>query len=260
MALTSGTTTATTTVATTVAETTATLPATAAPTTTLAYVEGSGTSLVSWGARFTVIDQGVPPVDPAVLASLNASRADKRPCPSRDPITLTAQRRPAGDPIGELAPESATSSGETVALSGGGTLVTGAWANGLAEPANLSFVAPDGTATLLTDYQNSARNPSRTRLLVVGLRPAMSGRVHATLRQLRPVRGGTAVWSTELVIDPRTRTISATATAPGSLLFDEDLAGNPVVGVQRVGRIDWRHQDASPMVAPSCEPTPAAAP
>lgn len=132
-------------------------------------------------------------------------------------------------------------------------MADGTATNGAADPVNLSFVGPDGSALPLTDYQASAHNVGGVRLAVTNLRPGSSGRVYATLEQLQRTVRGTTVRSTELVIDPKTRTISATATGPGQLVFDDDAVGNALVGEQRDGAVTWRHQDGTPIAAPGCE-------
>jgi hypothetical protein len=251
--VTTSTTTATTST-TTIAATPPTLAATPAPTTTLPYVENSGTRRLAWGAQFTVIDQGVPNVDPRVLAALDVANATRRPCPSTQAITLAGQRFLSG--TGSTSTAAITGAVEAVPLPDGGSIVTRAEAvpGGRSFLVNAFYVDAAGDSTRLTDYVITTSGRAADSLIVGHLRMEPSGRIAATLQQLPPPRSTRPPQSTELVIDPMTRTISAVATGRGLLVFDEDLAGNAVAGMERPGATDWRYQDATPIGNSGCEP------
>jgi hypothetical protein len=233
--------------------------ATQAPTPPTPYVEGWGTTPVSWGTPFTVIDQAVSIINSTALASLAHPRAAAG-CGAGSAITLTGQRRlgriDGPIPATDAARTAATGATQVVATSDGGAVITRVDPSATSDgaPANLAYVSPQGATTPLTDYQGPAATSRRAHLAVTDLRPVFSGRIDITLQVTLTTRQGTAVRSTELIIDPRSRTISAVATGSGRLLFDEDDAGNGLVGLARPGAVDWRHQDGSPITAPGCEP------
>jgi hypothetical protein len=152
-------------------------------------------------------------------------------------------------------PPGTLSASEIVAAPGGSVVTLVEALDGApVDVANAWFLDAAGRWTRITGYRTSPQNAGQTKLVVEHLRPAPSGRVYATL-EILPGPGQGQVRSTELVIDTRSHTVAAPATGDGDLLFDEDAAGIPLVGMALPGAIDWRHQGGSPIPAPGCEST-----
>jgi len=256
--------------------------------------EDHGPEATWWGTPFTATDQGVAPVFANVVASLAAVPDARVPCPPGQAVSLVGRAILANpnDPPGitvpsalgadslvlitpsgggftrpvRLSPQGTTSdvtlppgalgAVQAVGLPGGGAIVTTIDAiDGIVpDVVNASYLDPSGSWTRLTGYRASRFNVAGRRLIVSNLRAGPSGRVIATLGQTSGHGARDAPRSTELVIDPKTRTVSATATSPGQVIFDVDTAGEPVVGVDRGNSIQWRHQDGSNIGPVACDP------
>jgi hypothetical protein len=176
--------------------------------------------------------------------------------PARGGFTHAVRLSPTGTMTDVALPPGALGAVQAVGLHGGGAVVTTIDAiDGMVpDVVNASYLDPSGVWTRLTGYRPSIFNTAGRRLIVSNLRAGPSGRVIATLRQTSARGVRDAVQSTELVIDPTTRTVSATATSPGQVIFDVDTAGNSVVGVDRGASIQWRYQDGSAVGPVVCDP------
>jgi hypothetical protein len=199
------------------------------------------------------------PQDPPGVTVASALGADSLVLitPAGSGYTHPVRLSPRGTMTDVALPPGALGAVQAVRLPGGGAIVTTIDAvDGIVpDVVNASYLDPSDSWTRLTGYRPSILNPVGRRLIVSNLRVGPSGQVIATLQQI-PARGSRDTpRSTELVIDPATRTISATATSPGQVIFDVDTAGKPVVGVNRGRSIQWRYQDGS-MIGPiTCDPT-----